>query len=154
MLSTSIPPAVTLSLPVKAPAETLPASYRAISLVSCRAVAILIMSFRRGIPPSLISRGQYLSAVGRQGQTAGDQGRSSLSLGPRNPSLAVRTAPSEGWGEGPALIWEEPCLPSPSPPGGGGGGESLEKLLPTVVHSSIPPCSAPPTPLLTLESIT
>lgn len=34
---------------------------RAISLVSCRAVAILIMSFRRGIPPSLISRGQYLS---------------------------------------------------------------------------------------------
>lgn len=34
---------------------------RAISLVSCRAVAILIMSLRRGIPPSLISRGQYLS---------------------------------------------------------------------------------------------
>lgn len=45
-------------------AETLPVSHRAISLVSCRAVAILIMSLRRGIPPSLISRGQYLSAVG------------------------------------------------------------------------------------------
>lgn len=38
-------------------------SYRAISLVSCRAEAILIMSFRRGIPPSLISSGQYLSAA-------------------------------------------------------------------------------------------
>lgn len=46
-------------------AETLPVAHRAISLVSCRAVAILIMSLRRGIPPSLISRGQYLSAVGR-----------------------------------------------------------------------------------------
>ena len=46
-------------------AETLPVTHRAISLVSCRAVAILIMSLRRGIPPSLISRGQYLSAVGR-----------------------------------------------------------------------------------------
>lgn len=38
-------------------------SYQAISLVSCRAEAILIMSFRRGIPPSLISSGQYLSAA-------------------------------------------------------------------------------------------
>ena len=49
-------------------AETLPVSHRAISLVSCRAVAILIMSLRRGIPPSLISRGQYLSAVGGGGE--------------------------------------------------------------------------------------
>lgn len=49
---------------IRLQAEPLPFSYRAISFVSCRAVAILIMSLRRGIPPSLISRGQYLSAVG------------------------------------------------------------------------------------------
>lgn len=45
------------------------ASYRAISLVSCRAVAILSKPRSRGIPPSLISKGQYLSAT-RQEQVA------------------------------------------------------------------------------------
>lgn len=58
-------PAMPLLPQIKVPGRnTLLVSYRAISLVSCRAVAILIMSLRRGNPPSLISRGQYLSAVG------------------------------------------------------------------------------------------
>lgn len=64
-----------------------PASYRAISLVSCRAVAILIMSLRRGIPPSLISRGQYLSAVGDTGADSRGSGLVFPRPGPRNPPL-------------------------------------------------------------------
>lgn len=111
-------------------AETLPVSHRAISLVSCRAVAILIMSLRRGIPPSLISRGQYLSAMDRDRQQVIRVGFLSACCSETHPCCKNcpprRRDEDSALSEGTAATGQEPCLPSPGaqvlrPPGGSKG---------------------------------
>lgn len=120
-------------------AETLPVSHRAISLVSCRAVAILIMSLRRGIPPSLISRGQYLSAVDRDRQQVIRVGFLSACCPETHPCCKNcpprRQDEDSALSEGTAATGQEPCLPSPGAQvpeatWGKQGMNPLEKALP------------------------
>lgn len=113
-----------LAIQIKYPARNAKfVSYRAISLVSCRAVAILIKSLSRGIPPSLISRGQYLSAT-KQEQVAED-GWPSTGLCPTYPPCFQNCSPKDTIEQGQAM--------SAQPPGStwtGERGKPLGKALP------------------------
>lgn len=90
------------------PATALPVAHRAISLVSCRAVAVLIMLFRRGIPPSLISKGQYLSAVGWAG--AGSRGSGWVFSQPRAQDRPLLPGPPFRTGGMEAQAWARALL--------------------------------------------